>query len=169
MTKATSASAIKYFVNELSQGQVVTLRQVWDYVTSQGIDKVEAQVYADASVLASNGYINRGNEKRTYVQVSPKNKPDKRSKEIKDVEPPERLPKTRKTKTAIHTNEEVSSALEAVLGKPINRPLDSRWATVLLGEWSAEYILQRAEQQIGSKPTAWFMFMVGENTAVGIQ
>lgn len=166
--KVTSAGVVQEAISKLDAGQVLTLEQLYTMVLAAGIQKELGQVYADVQSLASRRKIGRGAEPRTYCKLEESADPTTRAPKAEGDE----APKQRRIKTGnggrSYSNEEVTAFIEQELGPAVKRnDTESAFCAVMLQEWPGQFYLDRATMVLTAKPTRWFTFQVGENTALG--
>jgi hypothetical protein len=159
--KATSAGVIQ---GVLASRGSATLHELWEAVTEAGIQKLEEQVFADASSLASRGRIGRGQEPRTYTATAV----ERPSKNEGTAERPKRRTKPQQGQRT-YPDAEVLAALEAELGEPVARPKDRRAYSIALDTtWDHVRIIARAESVLGRERLGqWFTYTIGPTTVVG--
>lgn len=153
----SSAGVIRDVISRLEDGTFVSLAELHAAVTNEGIDKLEAQVYADVQSLASRGVVSRGPTPRTYGKAV-----------AREGEKQNSVTRPRKLKSGSYSNEEVIAFIEAKLGPAVERSTTELcFAFVLLGEASPSFIWERAAMVLKKEPTSYCVFNAGGQTAVG--
>jgi hypothetical protein len=163
----SSAGTIREVVNNLSDGETVTLAQLHLAVLEAGIQKTVEQVYADVQSLASRGQVGRANANRTYCKVVDQ-EPGRNDRRVHgDDTVAARTRAVRAKGGRQYSTEEVLQGLSEAIGDPVERSktIDS-YAFVLLGDYSPAFLLERAETVLGGVPSSYALGRSGPNTVV---
>ncbi|SRR5258706_2483438 len=189
MSKLTMAGVCMEAING---GGVWSVKELHETCVGQGLDVLEAQVYATMQVYASQKRINRGTEKRTYLGINSgannfpainiTSKPMvKRMKEMQEEKPALIIPALTPIKVEPVTRKKVAKKqkgldpvqviadITAILGEPTyTRLMDTAYTILLLPEYdySAEWIIERWNIVLGGF-TKWLWYTTGSGYIVG--
>ena len=145
----------------------VPLAELYAAVRIAGLDRTEAQVYAGVQSMASTGKCGRGQSPRTYCKLELAKAPV--AKPVREPSAPGRYRRASSV-GPVHKSEDVLKGIEAALGLPgVRPPKEKMYTFLLLGDADHEYVLERAEMVLKSRPGFWCHWMIGPNVCVGFR
>lgn len=164
--QSVSAVAVA-LVNQ--NGRETTLQEIADAVAHFQPDA--KKVYASVQTLATHGKVARGIAKNTYApagSIDQAARAEAKAAAAAVKPKTERAAKAGKEPARTYTNEEVFGELLKKFGEPREFVVGETWGPthVLLGDASAQYMIDCATRALGADPTAWTLTKIGPNDAV---
>lgn len=150
-----------------SNDRDVPLTELWTTVVAAGLNRTIEQVYAGVQSMASTGKCGRGQTSRTYCRLENAQAPV-----AKPVREPSAPGRHRRASSVgpVYKSSDVLAGIEAILGPAGTRPDKEKMYTfLLLGDADHEYVLERAEMVLKTRPTFWCHWLIGPNVCVGFR
>lgn len=154
----------------------VTLDEIVDFCTKNGLRSDKAKISASVATLATHGKIDRGLAKQTFAPAGSVNEEARAAyKALASESAAKAVPREKKSKVPnsvadrIYTNEEVFQFLMEKLGEPRKFQIGKVFGPsfTLLGDASPEHIWNRATTTFGgAEPKGWTVTQIAENVMV---